>query len=38
MSVADQTRSEPVTHKPPIIAGRDAGPVHDFEALLGAGT
>jgi hypothetical protein len=37
MSVADQPRSDSVIHKPPIVAGRDAGPVDDFEALLGTG-
>jgi hypothetical protein len=35
MSIADQPSSKPVTHQPPIVAGMDAGPVADFDALLG---
>ena len=37
MSIAGKPLSKPAAYKPPIVAGRDAGPVDDFEALLGAG-
>jgi hypothetical protein len=37
MSVADQPASVPIPHKPPIVSGQSAGPVDDFEALLGEG-
>ena len=37
MSIANEPRSELVSGKPPIVTGRDARPVEDFEALLGSG-
>ena len=37
MSAADQASSEAVPRKPPIAAGPSAGPIEDFEALLGKG-
>ena len=38
MSIVDRSSSQPATHKPPIVTGRDAHPVEDFEALLGSGS
>jgi hypothetical protein len=38
MSRADQQRTQPIPPKLPIVAGLSAGPVEDFEALLGEGT
>jgi hypothetical protein len=38
MSIADQPSSKPVTHQPPIVPGLNAGPVEDFDALLGEGS
>ena len=37
MAIADESNSKQVSGKPPILAGRDARPVEDFEALLGSG-
>jgi hypothetical protein len=37
MSITGQPRFEPVPRRLPILAGADAGPVEDFDALLGEG-
>ena len=37
MSLTNQQRFEPVPRNPPVVAAQDAGPVVDFDALLGEG-
>ena len=37
MSIADESNSEPAAPPLPVAQGASAGPVVDFEALLGAG-
>ncbi len=38
MSVADRPSSESNYRRPPMVRGTNAGPVEDFETLLGEGT
>lgn len=38
MAITNQPSSEQVPPKLPIVPGVNAGPVEDFEALLGEGT